>query len=89
MKDDDEQLYQQFNRLYSIDGKCARIQVYENVTGVKPTTEQAAPFIEQLKDGSHTPESLALMAADINASATQNIDFAGILQHGLQYLPVL
>ena len=63
--------------------------LYENVTGVKPTNEQAAPFIEQLKDGSHTPESLALMAADINASATQNIDFAGILQHGLQYLPVL
>lgn len=62
--------------------------LYENVIGVKPSPAEAAPFIEQLQNGTHTVGSLGLMAAEYNIMATKNIDLVGILEGGLRYLPI-
>jgi len=63
-------------------------KLYENVVGVAPTAEQAAPFVAMLEGQSpqHTWGSLGVMAADLELLTTK-IDLTGLAETGLEYTP--
>ena len=63
-------------------------KLYENVVGVTPTAEQAAPFVSMLEGETplHTWGSLGVMAADLELLTTR-IDLTGLAETGLEYTP--
>lgn len=58
--------------------------LWSNLFGSAPTAEQAAPYVVQLDNGSYTPGSLGVMAANLDLNSTR-INLAGLYQTGIEY----
>lgn len=58
--------------------------LYTNVVGVAPTTAERASFVALLDNGTYTPATLGLLAADHELNLAQ-IDFVGLQVNGLAY----
>lgn len=59
--------------------------LWTNVVGSKPTDAQAAPYIALLQNGTHTPGSLGMMAADLELNHAR-IDLVGLAALGLEFI---
>lgn len=60
-------------------------RLFTNLAGVAPSAQQAAPFLAMLSDGM-AAGSLAVLAAD-HALNLANIDFVGLAESGISYVP--
>lgn len=60
--------------------------LYTNVVGVAPTTAEAEPYVAMLQSREATAASLGVMASE-TAYNLANIQFTGLAQTGLAYLP--
>lgn len=60
--------------------------LYSNVLGTAPSPAQAQPYVDMLTSGTHTPVSLALMAAGTAQNLAQ-VGLTGGVFQGLEYLP--
>ena len=61
--------------------------LYENVFDFKPSIVDETHFVGLLDSGTYTVASIGIMAAD-SALNQANIDFVGLSQTGLEFLPV-
>lgn len=60
--------------------------LYSNVVGTAPSPTQAEPFVQWLKNGTHTPVSLAWLAANTELNLAQVGLVGGVFQ-GLEFTP--
>lgn len=61
--------------------------LYSNLFGRSPAPSLRDEFVSWIDSGLHTQESLALLAADLPENLT-NIEWMGLVQDGLSYVPV-
>jgi serralysin len=71
----------------NIDNAALVRLLYTNVVGSAPSQGEVDAFVGLLNNGSFTQVSLTTFAAD-HALNTTRIDLAGIVEHGLEYIPV-
>lgn len=71
----------------NIDNAALVRLLYTNVVGSAPSQGEVDAFVGLLNNGSFTQVSLTTFAAD-HALNTNRIDLAGIVDHGLEYIPV-
>ena len=71
----------------SIDNAALVRLLYTNVVGSAPSQGEVDAFVGLLDNGTFTQVSLTTFAAD-HALNTNRIDLAGIVEHGLEYIPV-
>lgn len=68
--------------------------LYANVMGMLPAPGEAAPFVAMLREGDRSEDYVdvvarfGVLAAEFNATATDNIDLVGLADTGLLYVPV-
>ncbi|NOQ76773.1 MAG: hypothetical protein GQ475_03065 [Methylococcaceae bacterium] len=62
--------------------------LWENLLGSLPNTEEAAPIVSLLADGIYTPTSLGVAAAELEVNAN-NIDLVGLIESGIEYIPII
>lgn len=72
----------------TIDNAALVRLLYTNVVGNAPTQGEVDAFLGLLGNGTFTQVSLTIFAAD-HALNTARIDLAGIVEHGLEYIPVV
>lgn len=60
--------------------------LWTNVMGSAPTAAQDTPFVQGLQNGTYTPTSLAVMAAETSQNAG-HINLVGLASTGLVYTP--
>jgi serralysin len=60
--------------------------LWTNVMGSAPTATQDTPFVQGLQNGTYTPTSLAVMAAETSQNAG-HINLVGLAATGLVYTP--
>jgi serralysin len=60
--------------------------LWTNVMGSAPTATQDTPFVQGLQNGTYTPTSLAVMAAETSQNAG-HINLVGLATTGLVYTP--
>ena len=71
----------------TIDNAALVRLLYTNVVGAEPSQGEVDAFVGLLANGSFTQVSLTTFAAD-HALNTTRIDLAGLVDHGLEYIPV-
>jgi serralysin len=71
----------------TIDNAVLVRLLYTNVVGTAPGQGEVDAFVGLLANGTFTQVSLTTFAADHALNATR-IDLAGIVEHGLEYIPV-
>jgi serralysin len=71
----------------TIDNAALVRLLYTNVVGAPPSQGEVDAFVGLITNGSFTQVSLTTFAAD-HALNTTRIDLAGIVEHGLEYIPV-
>lgn len=62
--------------------------LYTNVVGVAPSTADLAYYVGLLDNRTYTTATLGVLACDIDLNL-QRIDLMGLLQTGIEYIPVL
>jgi hypothetical protein len=60
--------------------------LWRNVVGFNPSDADKAPFIKMLADGMK-PGDLVSLASDTSFN-TANIGLVGLIQNGIEYIPV-
>lgn len=61
--------------------------VYRNVVGTAPSAGELAAFVSLLDSGTHTQESLALLACQVDINAN-SVDIVGLAATGIEFLPL-
>jgi len=61
--------------------------LWENLFDYFPTVAEQAPILEWLESGSMTPVELTILASDLEINQ-QNINLIGLMEAGLEYIPV-
>jgi Ca2+-binding RTX toxin-like protein len=71
----------------TIDNAALVRLLYTNLVGAAPSQGDVDAFVGLINNGTFTQVSLTTFAAD-HALNTTRIDLAGIVEHGLEYIPV-
>jgi serralysin len=71
----------------TIDNAALVRLLYTNVVGAAPSQADVDAFVGLLANGTFTQVSLTTFAADHSLNTTR-IDLAGIVEHGIEYIPV-
>jgi serralysin len=71
----------------TIDNAALVRLLYTNVVGSAPSAAEVNDFVGLINNGSFTQVTLTMFAAD-HALNTTRIDLAGLMEHGLEYIPV-